>query len=274
MKNILTRIIIVFAALFMYSCQDVVDIPLNTEPPRLVIEASINWQKGTSGSNQTIKLTTTTDYYSTTIPVVSGATVFVKNSANVQFNFIETPNTGEYVCTNFVPVLNEVYTLNVVQNGQIYTASESLKSVARINNVTQEIQSGFGNNILKINAFFNDPANEENYYLFKYKFNKKPTPAYSTTDDKFFQGNTFFSVTFQKDTAPGDTVEITHFGISKEYYNYMNVLLAVAGSSNGGPFQTQPVKARGNIQNSSNPENYPFGYFRLSEMDSLTYTIQ
>ena len=28
---------------------------------------------------------------------------------------------------------------------------------------------------------------------------------------------------------------------------------------------------KGNIINQTNPENYPFGYFRLSEIDSTTY---
>ena len=80
MKNITNLIIGILFATFLNSCQDVIDVPLNTEKPRLVIEASINWQKGTLGNNQKIKLTTTTNYYSNVIPAVSGATVFIKNS--------------------------------------------------------------------------------------------------------------------------------------------------------------------------------------------------
>ena len=101
MKNIIYLLAIVFFA----SCETKVDIPLDTANPKLVIDANILWQKGTSGNTQKIKLTTTTDYYSSTIPVVSGATVTVTNSANTVFVFTETPNTGEYVCTNFEPCL-------------------------------------------------------------------------------------------------------------------------------------------------------------------------
>ena len=100
-------------AIFLNSCQDVVDIPLNTDKPRLVIDAAINWEKGTAGSEQTIKLTTTTNFYSNLIPVVSNASVTVKNSSNMVFNFVETPNTGLYVCTYFLPNIEEVYTLNI-----------------------------------------------------------------------------------------------------------------------------------------------------------------
>ena len=274
MKNKISLICVVLLSVFFNSCQDVVDVPLDTESPRLVIEASINWHKETTGNIQKIKLTTTTSYYTNVIPTVSGATVYIENSANDVFNFIETPDTGEYICTNFVPVINETYTLTVIHNGQIYNATESLKSVAKINTVTQEEIAGLGNTSLKISAYFDDPAIEANYYLYKYKFINNAIPGYDVTDDTFFQGNTFYSIALQEDTHPGDPVEITHYGISKAYFNYMNVLISAAGSNTGGPFQSVPVKVKGNIKNMTNFNNYPYGYFRLSEVDSVVYTIQ
>lgn len=274
MKNKINLIIVILAATILNSCQDVVDIPLYTANPRLVIDASLIWQKGTTGNNQVIKLSTTTDFYTNAIPAVSGATVFVTNSSNAIFNFIETPNTGVYLCSNFVPVINETYTLTVVNNGQQYTASETLKSVATITSVTQEIQTGLGNDFLKIKTFFNDPPTVDNYYLYKYKFSNNLKPEYSIDDDTFFQGNTFFSLVLEENTNPGEQVEITHYGISQGYYNYMSILLSVAGSSGGGPFQSPPATVRGNIKNETNFDNYPLGYFRVSESDVTNYTIQ
>ncbi|MFV5703325.1 DUF4249 domain-containing protein [Flavobacterium sp. XS2P12] len=273
MKNKINLILVLFTAAFFNSCTDVVDIPLNTDNPRLIIDASINWQKGTTGNNQVVKLTTTTDFYTNVIPVVSGATVFIKNSSNSVFNFIETPNTGVYVCGNFVPVIDQSYTLTVINHGQTYTATETLKSVASITSVTQENQSGLGNDFLKIKTFFNDPADVDNYYLYKYKFSNNLKPEYSIDDDLFFQGNTFFSLVLEEDTKPGDQVEITHYGISKSYFNYMNILLSVAGSSGGGPFQSPPATVKGNIKNETNFDNYPLGYFRISEVSKSDYTI-
>jgi len=274
MKNKINILLALLAALIFNSCTDVVDIPLDTDNPRLIIDASINWQKGTTGNNQVVKLTTTTDFYTNVIPVVSGATVFIKNSSNVVFNFMETPNTGVYLCGNFVPVIDQTYTLTVISKGQTYTATETLKSVAAITSVTQEIQTGLGTDFLKLKAFFNDPADAENYYLYKYKFTKNQKPEYSVDDDLFFQGNTFFSLVLEEDTKPGDQVEITHYGISKAYYNYMTILLSVAGSSGGGPFQTPPATVKGNIKNQTNFDNYPLGYFRVCESDVKNYTIQ
>ena len=274
MKNKINLILVLLTAVLLNSCTDVVDIALNTDSPRLVIDASINWQKGTPGNIQTVKLTTTTDFYTNVIPVVSGATVFIKGNSNVIFTFIETPNTGVYICSNFVPAMDQTYTLTVISNGQTYTATETLRSVASITSVTQEIQTGLGKDFLKIKTFFNDPAVQDNYYLYKYKFTKNLKPEYSLDDDLLFQGNTFFSLVLEEDAKAGEQVEISHYGISKTYFNYMSKLLSVSGTSSGGPFQSPPANVKGNIKNQSNFDNYPLGYFRLSEVDVKNYTIQ
>lgn len=268
---ILTAII---ASFFLHSCEEVVNVDLNTEKPRLVVDAGINWYKGTAGDQQKIKLTTTTDYYSQTVPVVSGATVYIKNSVNTVFDFIEIPNTGEYVCTNFIPQIDETYTLTVINAGQTYTATETLKSVTPIQELIQKNDGGITGEDIEIRTYFNDPALEENYYMFKFKYSNQVKVGYYVDEDRFYNGNQFFSVTDNDDLSAGDTVEITHFGISRSYYNFMNILLSVAGSNGGGPFQSPPATVRGNLVNQTNFDNYALGYFRLSEVDTRTYTIQ
>jgi hypothetical protein len=273
MKNIL-KIITISLFIFATSCQDVVDIPLNTENPKLVIEASINWQKGTTGEVQKIKLTTTTNYYTNTIPTVSGALINVKNSTNTTFNFIETPNTGEYVCNNFIPVLNETYTLTVINNGQIYTATETLLPVAPITKIVQNNRGGIAGNRIEVRAIFNDVPNVDNYYFYKYNYLIAIKPEFNVDDDSFFQGNEFFSISRNRELKIGDKIEITHYGISQNTYNYLNILLSIAGSQAGAPFQSPPATVKGNIKNNTDFGNYPLGFFRLSETDYKNYTIQ
>ena len=84
------KIIIVLCTLFFIACEDVVNIELDTAPAKLVIDASLKWEKGTTGNEQTIKLTTTTDFYATTIPVASGAVVFVRDENANQFDFVNS----------------------------------------------------------------------------------------------------------------------------------------------------------------------------------------
>jgi Domain of unknown function (DUF4249) len=265
---------VILVSILLNSCEDVIKVNLDTVPPKLVIEAAINWQKGTLGNTQTIKLSTTTDYYSNTIPKVSGATVFIKNSINTVFNFVEKPKTGEYVCANFVPVKNETYILTVINNGQTYTATETLKSVAPITKVVQNNLGGFTGDKIEIKAFYNDPAPEENYYLFKYIYSIQVKSNYYVDKDTFYQGNEFFSISQNSDLKAGDKITISHYGVSKEYYNYMSILVSIAGSSNGSPFQSPPATVRGNIINNTNLDNYALGYFSLSEVDTKNYVVQ
>ena len=78
-KNLLKIVSLFIISVAFFSCEDVVDIDLETAEPKLVIDASLKWPKGTSGNEQTIKLTTTTGFYENIIPFVTGATVFVTN---------------------------------------------------------------------------------------------------------------------------------------------------------------------------------------------------
>lgn len=268
-------IFLILATITLSGCTEVVNIPLDNDPPKLVVEALIDWQKGTTGNVQKITLTSTADFYTNQIPKVSGANVSVRNTANAIFNFIETPSTGEYVCNNFVPILNETYYLTIVSNGKTYIASETLKPVAPILNVIQENVNFFGSNTKSIKALYLDPANVENFYSYKYVVKYEAKPSLYVAEDKFFDGNPYFSVAFDSNIIPGDIVNITHYGISKQYYEYLNILLDVAGSpGGGGPFQAPPVTVRGNVSNTTNPDDFPLGFFRLSEIDHRDYLVK
>lgn len=273
MKKIIF-IIILLSVFCFQSCEDVVNVDLNTASPKLVVTASIYWKKGTVGNDQIIKLSTTTDFYSNTIPPVSGATVYITDSANSKYNFIEIPSSGKYICSNFKPILNETYVLTIVYKGEMYTATETLKSVPPISRIEQNNKGGLTGKEIQIKTYFNDPAGQDNYYMYYYGYSNQLKSAYYVDYDKFYQGNEFFSLSQNEDLKTGNVVEVTHFGISKGYYNYMSILISIAGQNTGGPFQAPPATVKGNIINNTTVSNYPLGYFTLSETDTRTYTIK
>lgn len=273
MKNI-KYIILVLMAILSTGCEKVIDVDLDSAPPRLVIDAAIKWTKGTPGNEQKIKLSTTAPYFSNIIPPVSGATVFVTDSNNTVFNFTETVGTGEYLCSDFTPVLNGNYLLTVVYNGQTYSASETLKPVPVIENIEQNNEGGFTGQDIEIKAYFTDNGNTNDFYLFKFKPSFAAIPRYDVAEDKFFQGNTIFSLYSSEDLSPGDQLEIGIYGISQRYYNYMNILISIAGTNSGSPFQSPPATVRGNIVNTTNEANFALGYFSLSEGDSKNYIVE
>lgn len=275
MKKVFQYISLIIITSFALSCEKVVEVDLETAPPKLVVDASIQWIKGTSGSEQKIKLTTTTAYYNTVVPVVSGATVFITNSTNTVFNFLENGSTGEYLCNDFQPVIGETYTLTVAYNGQTFTATETLTAVPDIEDtIEQNNEGGFTGDEIEIKFFYQDNGAEDNFYMIGFKPNGKPFPDYDVLEDRFFQGNQMFGLYSNEDLKAGDLINIKLYGISQQYYNYMNVLLAVAGSNGGSPFQSPPATVRGNVVNQADENNFALGYFNLSQVDTADYTIQ
>lgn len=266
-KKIIALFLISFG---LFSCEDVIQADLSTGELKIVIDAEILWQKGTDGTNQTIKISRMTGYYNPETPKVSGAQVYVENSAGNQFSFLETA-PGIYSCSDFLPVLNETYTLRVSVDGEIYTASEKLIPVTPISNLQQTISTGFGEDRQEVAIYYNDPVAETNYYLTSFVTSVLPYPEYDLNDDKLTNGNETKSDFSHEDLKPGDTVEITLRGISQQFYNYMNLILE---ASNMNPFSTPPANIRGNILNQGNSASPALGYFRLSESDYRSYTLE
>ncbi|MBZ9787456.1 DUF4249 domain-containing protein [Psychroflexus sp. CAK57W] len=264
-------ILLGFVSLFI-ACEDVVEVDLEEAQPRLVVDAILQWEKGTTGKNQTIKLSRTRGFFEEEPRPVSGARVVVSNNSNVEFNFEEI-SPGEYVTSSFEPELNEFYSLRIELNGDVYSAEETLKPVVPIDLIEQIDQGGFSGEDIELKAFYTDPEGEENYYLFKFFAPFLAFPDLSVFDDEFNDGNQIFGLFSEEDLEPGMDVSIQLHGISKEYYNFLEILLAQAGSA-GGPFETQPATVRGNIKNGKDADELIFGYFGLSEVDKFIYTVQ
>ncbi|SMC40393.1 DUF4249 domain-containing protein [Pedobacter africanus] len=265
--KIILKYLVVSCCFFLLSCTKVIEIDLETAEPKLVIDASIDWVKGTTGSAQKIKLSTTTGYYSTIFPTVSGAEIVVTNSANAVFSFIESPGTGEYICSNFHPVIGETYTLKIVLNGEIYAATETCMGVPNIENkIEQNNNGGFGGDEVEITYYYQDNGNEENYYLHRIISPVSTFPDYKAIDDEKTQGNLMQEYFSDKDLKAGDLINIRLYGISRRYYDYFRKVLAASGSGNG-PFQIIPGSVRGNVVNQTHFANFAYGYFRVSEVE-------
>lgn len=274
MKNI-KYILLILTVFFFVSCEEVVDVDLDTGTPRLAVDATIKWVKGTDGSQQKIKLTMTGSYYENTVPVVSGATVFITNSTNTIFDFIETPGTGEYFCNNFAPVIGENYTLTIIHDGETYTASEKLYPTPELEDPIQKNDGGFTGDNIELTYYFQDNGAEKNFYTARIDTDIYPFPHYGALKDEFEQGNRMTLILADEDFKTGTPVSVELYGVSERYYNFMMILISVTeGGTGSGPFMTPPVNARGNLVNQTNEKNYAMGYFRLSEAEVVDYTIQ
>ena len=274
------KFLAIFSIICFYSCEEVIDVDVPNQTPKLVVDASINWVKGTDGSEQLIKLLLSTDYFSseTSVPAL-GADVKITNLiTNVVTQFTDN-NDGNYITSDFNPELNTDYKLDIIYDGETYTSFEKFKSVSSISNITQTISGGFNDSLIEVNIFFNDPVLEENYYLVKFQEDVDLLPTFIVLKDEFTNGNEM-TIFFEKDDDDndfdalntGDIVNIELIGVSKQYYNYMSLLLDQTEGQ--GPFATTPAPVNGNCINASNPDKFAYGYFRLTEVDQETYVVE
>ncbi|MCM4157919.1 DUF4249 family protein [Gramella sp. AN32] len=265
------RFVLIIVVFLNFSCEDVVEVDLDETQGRLVVEASILWKKGTAGNMQEIILSTTTPFYKDEIPFVNDAEVTIINTDGTEFKFNFEGN-GRYISENFIPELNETYFLEIYYNAEIYKAAEVFKSVSEIDKIEQAEGGGFAGDEYELKFYYTDPVDTEDYYLFKFSFEDRLT--FEIYEDEFTNGNQIFGYYSNEDLEKGSLVTASIQGISKNYYEYLFILRSQVGSNQGGPFETMPATVKGNIINETNPENYPLGYFRLSETERSSYTIE
>ncbi|OIQ36347.1 MAG: hypothetical protein BM563_11030 [Bacteroidetes bacterium MedPE-SWsnd-G1] len=274
-------IYILLVTLSFTSCTDVIDVDVPIAEPRLVIEASIDWEKNTIGNEQLIKLSLSTPYFDeNNIPMVTGADVRVINENTNDVFIFDDQNDGTYSTNTFIPILNNTYRLEVIENGETYIAHETMTSVSDIDDIYQSTENGFDEDALEVNVQYTDVANIENFYLFKFQKVGDLLPDLIDMADEFTDGNqiTMFYERLededinQVEFAPGDVVDIHFYGISKQYHRFMQLL--ISQNESGGPFSATPVALKGNCTNPNNPDNYAFGYFRCSEVVIDSYTFQ
>ena len=279
MKTLKTIMMTCFIAIFV-SCEDVVDVEVQDGPKRLVVEASLNWEKGTPGNEQTIQLRESTPFYDTNrVTSVTGASVVVTNISSGEDYIFEDEGNGTYHTTSFEPVMGQSYSLRIDYNGEVYTAVETMTPVTDITNVFQDRDQGFDKDILEAHVVFVDPMEEGNNYLFKFHRQGDLLPELEVGEDKFINGNEldwWYEIEEDKDEnvkpfQPGDVLNIEMYGISRAYYDYMKILVSQLGGV--GLFETVPLAVKGNCVNETNPKNYAFGYFRLTEFVKAEYTF-
>jgi len=264
---------LLFCFLMLFNCEDVIEVEVPETPPKLIIEASLNWFDGTAGNEQEIKLSLTAPFFDDEIPPANNAVVTVSDSEGTVFNFLEDGNSGIYKTSTFVPDFDQMYRLSINYNNETYTANGKLETTVPFDFVDQKDDGGFSGDEIEIKAFFTDPQFEENYYFFELESPTEINPVIDAAEDKFFDGNQIFAFYSDEDLTSGDELVIKIFGSSKQFYQYIFLLLQ-QGEPDGGPFQTQPATVRGNCVNETNPDNFPLGFFRVSQAYELNYTLE
>jgi hypothetical protein len=271
-----TFIALVFVGLV--SCEKKVDIDLNDANPKLVIEGTLY-----GGTNLfTVNITQTASYFnSESIPTITNASVILKDQSGT-FNIPHVGN-GVYQLM-FTGVSNNTYTLEVIWEGNLYSASSYLPQVVPIIELRAEESTGGvgpgsghgGGSSLpqyKLYCAFDDPIGVENFYRFRYDVNGVPDDIteFQIISDKNSDGQYIdIPIRFgQKTFSQGDSVDVHLVSFDEAAYDYYLTLSSIV-SSGGGPMSGSA--APGNPTN--NWSGDILGHFFALNIDTMNIIIQ
>ena len=251
------------------SCEKEIALELKNTNPKLIVEGNILLGLDTLIEWQEIKLTRSANYVGASAPEpISNATVSVFDGRNT-FLFNHS-NDGIYK-SKFVAETNKIYKLVISYEGNIFEASEKMRSGAVIDSLSVKyFPSALGSpegNFITVNTI--DPLNERNFYLWRLFINNQlminPSPGNiyrAIQKDDFFNGKPLLNY-LPYDNFPvvsGDMIRMEQLNISEQMYNYYYSIFNLTASS---PLSgdVPPGKILGNLANKSNPTNYAIGYF-------------
>lgn len=241
------------------SCEKVIEIDLNSSNPVLAADGKMELD-----STAWIKLSYTTDYFDNEQPqYLEDAIVIISNSKN-EIEELTYEGEGLYRGSNMLGEANEIYTISVEDESDIYVAKAELYGPTTIYDVTFE-ESIFSNphsdkiTYSPIIKFVDDPS-VKNYYMVKiWKNDTLRNSRYTSFEDTFFNNNDTISYSpFGIRLEDGDHLKVKVYSIDKEtdyYYDQLN------DNQDGGPPGGTPYNPRSNF-------GYDvMGYFTASSFD-------
>ena len=297
--NITGRNLFLLALLLLSpGCEEVIDLDLETSPPRLVVNGLIRVNELEAFVPVAIRLTETNNFFEE-IPVTQAESVIIiwerfDNGEPIETLTSslaeETPGSGIYIpdpnatFDQRIPVelLNDEtrFTLQISHKGRQYVAQTVYQPVVPIDFVVQGNRTLFEGDETEVIVAFTDLPQENDFYLFDFSFGE-----YLVTEDTFYQGQLFqFSYFYEDEIEPGTQVPISIMGADESFYNYMDLLITQSGDLQG-PFQSPVATVRGNVvdvtdidnlelfDNTNRPEVYPLGYFAVVQEDIEILTI-
>jgi len=183
------------------SCQEVITIDLEEGPKRLVIEGRIEKDKDNPSGYQSIRLSTTADYfYNEAIPPASGAEVTIRDNQGNSFILRESDSDkGLYETNEMIAEVGVEYTITIVYAGETYRGKETMLPVAAIDSIYQLFreENTFDEEGIRVSIDYTDPVNETNYYFWEQFRNGQtlitPNPGTKFTllsSDELYNGQT------------------------------------------------------------------------------------
>ncbi len=260
---IIKHIIFIFIISSLTSCEDIIDIPLNSSEPRIVIEGVITNLDGP----YTVRISESVDYYDPgEYPAVNNAHVELSDDAG-SVEVLEENEDGLYISSKMKGQPGRTYTLKVEVDGKAYIAQSYLNTPVKIDSLKKEYFPAVGNREsgYYIHCYFTDPPEQgNNYRLFAWKNGEMDENLY-IMDDKFINGQSVDYYFFINPYQIGDTISIALASIDRPVYEYYQTLFNIVAQQGGG----NPANPANPVSNLSNDALGYFGALAVDVQDSV-----
>ncbi len=271
MKN---NILLIFISiLILSSCDEPIELDLEQTEAVVVIEGLVTNERG----NHYVKIGKSSGFdASGGNELISGATVKVRDDNGRSFTYIES-SPGYYISEEvFKGEIGSVYTLEVLVEDRLYTASEELRYVSSFDSLTYIIDEEERadpedpETFYEVLIYIKEPQETEDYYLFKF---------YKNGEEENYDGQWIYvyddvaiaenvdALAIDGYFALGDTAKVEVYGLSRSAYRFfydMNENI----NSDGGMFNGQPANPNTNLSGGA------VGYFQVSAVSSAEIIIE
>lgn len=285
MKHLL---LLLFLIAGLSACQDVVEVEVPREDPRLIVDALIRVDTLQENTRVIVKVSETNSFFGS-IPPASLDQISLDNldfplggGAATTVLIEEEPGSGIY--TKVFPttyLTRGRLILQIDYDEMLFIANSEFQPSVPIDNLVQGEGGLFGGDETEIEITFTDIPDQENYYLFDFDF-----ANFIASEDTFYEGQQFkFSYFYDDELDSGTELEISIMGVDKAFHDYMNLILEQS-SEDFGVFETPSLTVRGNIINAteidnmdnfdnvSMANNFALGYFAVVQEYKETFTVE
>lgn len=281
------------AALFFYSCEDVVEVPLEGSESSIVVDAWLN----NLSEDQIIRITKSQPYFDNNFSegLVGAEVVVVKNESE-RLEFVDQGD-GDYTLSIDGPigVIDDVFKLEISAEGKELSATAIMRGSPVIDSISYEERDDLFESGIYCNFFSRDLVGiGDTYWIKTYKngeYLNKPIEinlAYDGGFDPGFQVDGLVFIppiretmnpvadTISSDYSPwefGDLVRVEIHSMNEEVFYFMESVRDQLLNSLSTIFAEPLVNPRGNIINNTD-DDVILGVFNVGEISSLEYLIE
>ncbi|MBT8306503.1 MAG: DUF4249 family protein [Maribacter sp.] len=259
----MNKFFVFLVAIFVLSaCEDVIEVEVPKDTARLSIDALIRLNTDSQTTRLRVTATETTSFFEEIGPAILNQIQIVITSTNTIINLVEEPlGSGIFVADWSTEELIQGELLLLLEyNNEQYEARNTFVPTVPFDALRQGEGTLFSGDETEIIVSYTDDPDRIDFYLFDFDFNE-----YLVSEDIFYQGQSFeFSYFYEDGLRPGQELNISILGVNEGFYNYMNQLIVQSGGDQG-PFQTPAATVKGNIINTTTPDNFALGYFAIGQ---------